>query len=158
MLCKNRPESNLDGLLRFWPIASVLDASRCARIIGLGSAHFHTRLRSSTDGPDHIYCAAWIIFIVQSGSYLLCSLDPHWFGMDVGFWPDGSGSTYKSTSTCLPTQALHAGQPQQNWPSSPTCKSSATITLTAAYRHFQPKASTPQHTPHHYHPPRHACK
>ena len=83
----------------------------------------------------------------RAGSYLLCSLDPPWFGMNVGFWPDGSGSTYKSASTGLPIQALHAGQLQQNWPSSPTCKSATTIALTAAYRHLQPKARTPQHTP-----------
>lgn len=81
----------------------------------------------------------------RAGSYLLCntSLDPHWFGLNVGFWPNGFGSTNKSTSTGLPIQALHAGQLQQNWPSSPTCKSAETIALTAANRHLQPKARTP---------------
>ena len=32
---QNCPRSNLDGLVRFWPSASCLEASQCARIIRL---------------------------------------------------------------------------------------------------------------------------
>ena len=39
-------------------------------------AFFHRRAGSYLlCSLDHIYCAVWIIFIVQPGSYLLCSLD-----------------------------------------------------------------------------------
>ena len=57
----NWPGSNLDGLVRFWPNTSGLEASQCARIIGPSSGrmqmahyHFQTQLPSSTDGPDYI--------------------------------------------------------------------------------------------------------
>ena len=52
----------IDDLVRLWPNAYGQKASWCARITGPYSdnttglppvAHFQTRLRSSTDGPDH---------------------------------------------------------------------------------------------------------
>ena len=36
-IAQNRPGSDLDGLVRVWPNASGLEASRCARIIRPGS-------------------------------------------------------------------------------------------------------------------------
>ena len=61
---QNRPGSDLDGLVRVWPNASGLEASRCAGIIGPGFwedatgplpvFHFQTQSRSSTDAQDHI--------------------------------------------------------------------------------------------------------
>ena len=62
-IVQNCPRSNLDGLVRFWPNVSCLQASQCARIISPSSgrtqlAHYQfptfTQLRSSTDSPDHI--------------------------------------------------------------------------------------------------------
>ena len=60
----NRPGSDLDGLVKVWPNASGLEASRCAGIIWPGFwqdatgplpvSHFQTRFRSSTDVPDNI--------------------------------------------------------------------------------------------------------
>ena len=59
---QNRPGSDLDVLVRVWPNASGLEASRCAGIIWPGFwqdvtgplpvSHFQTRFRSSTDVPD----------------------------------------------------------------------------------------------------------
>ena len=63
-IVKNRPGSDLDGLVRVWPNTSGLEASRCAGIIRPGFwqdatrplpvSHFETRFRSSTDVPDNI--------------------------------------------------------------------------------------------------------
>ena len=76
-IVQNRPESDLDGLVRFWPNASGPEASQCARVIGPGFwqnandpppvSHFQTRLRSSAGCPDHNYCAepAWIWLTVS---------------------------------------------------------------------------------------------
>ena len=60
---QNWPRSDLNGLVRVWPKASVLEASPCAGIIGPGFwqdgtnllpvSHFQTWLHSSTDVPDH---------------------------------------------------------------------------------------------------------
>ena len=61
-IVQNRARSDLDGLVRVWPNASGLEASRCAGITGPGfwqdsPARYQfptlqTRLRSSTDVPD----------------------------------------------------------------------------------------------------------
>ena len=58
---QNRPRSDLDGMVRFWPNGSGPEASRGARIIGPGFLHAATgplpllySVRSSTDVPDHI--------------------------------------------------------------------------------------------------------
>ena len=63
-IVRNRPGSDLDGLVRVWTTASGLQASRCAGIIGPGFwqdatrplrvSHIQTQLRSSTDVLDHI--------------------------------------------------------------------------------------------------------
>ena len=87
---QNRPGSDLDGLVRFQPNASGLEASRCAGIIGPGFSgfwqdatnplpvsHFQTRMRSSTDGPDQTVQN-------QTGSDLVLA-------DCVRFWPNGSG-------------------------------------------------------------------
>ena len=84
---QNRPRSDLDGLVRVWPNASGLEASRCAGIIWLGFwqnatgplpvSHFQTRFRSSTDVPDNIVRN-------QSGSDLVLA-------NCVRFWPNRSG-------------------------------------------------------------------
>ena len=60
---QDRPGSDLDGLVTFWPNASGQEASRCARTTGPAFwqnatgpppvSHFQTQLRSSTDIPDH---------------------------------------------------------------------------------------------------------
>ena len=60
----NRPGSDLGGLVRVWPNASGLKASRCAESFGpvsgsthtspLPVSHFQTRFRSSTDVPQII--------------------------------------------------------------------------------------------------------
>ena len=86
-LCKNRPESDLHGLVIVWPNASGPEASRCAGIIGSGFcqdatgplpvSHFQTRFRSSTDVPDNTVQN-------QPGSDLVLS-------DCVRFWPNGSG-------------------------------------------------------------------
>ena len=85
-IAQNRPGSDQDGLVMACSNASVLEASRCAGIIGPGLwqdatgllpvFHFHTRFRSSTDVPDNILQN-------QSGSDLVL--------VDcVRFWPNGS--------------------------------------------------------------------
>ena len=63
-IVRNRPGYNLDGLVRLWPNASGLEASRCAGIIWpsfwqdatgqLPVPHLQTRFRSSTDVLDNI--------------------------------------------------------------------------------------------------------
>ena len=86
-IVQNQPGSDLGGLVRVWPNASGLEASRCAGITGPGFwldatgplpvSHFQTRFRSSTDVPDNIVQN-------QPGSDLVlpdC----------VRFWPNGSG-------------------------------------------------------------------
>ena len=60
---QHRPRSDLDGLVRVWPNASGLEASRCAGSTGPGFwqdatgqlpvSHFQTRFHSSTDVPDN---------------------------------------------------------------------------------------------------------
>ena len=82
-----QPGSDLHGLVRVWPNASGLEASRCTGIIGPGFwqdatgplpvSHFQTGLRSCTDGPNHVV-------LNQPGSDLV--LDDC-----VRFWPNGSG-------------------------------------------------------------------
>ena len=82
-IVQNRPGSDLDGLVRVWPNASGLEASRCAGIIGPGFwqdatrplpvSHFQTRFRTFTDVPDN-----------QPGSDLVLA-------DCVRFWPNGSG-------------------------------------------------------------------
>ena len=62
-MMQNRPGSDLDSLVRGWPNASGLEASRCAGIIWPGFwqdatgplpvPYFQTRFRSSTDVPDN---------------------------------------------------------------------------------------------------------
>ena len=62
-IVQNRPVSDLDGLVRVWPNASGLEASRCTGIIWLDFRQnatgplpfslFQTRFRSSTDVPDN---------------------------------------------------------------------------------------------------------
>ena len=84
---QHRPGSDLDGLVRVWPNASSLVASRYAGIIGPGFwqnatsplpvSHFHTRFRSSTDVPDNTVQN-------QPGSDLVPA-------NCVRFWPNGSG-------------------------------------------------------------------
>ena len=84
---QNRPGSDLDGLVRFWPNASGLEASRCAGIIWPGFwkdatgplpvSHFPTRFCSSTDVPDNTVQN-------QPGSDLVLA-------DCVRFWPNGSG-------------------------------------------------------------------
>ena len=95
-ITQNRPGSDLDGLVRVWPNASGLEASRCAGIIGPGFwqdangplplSHFQSRFRSSTDGADNIVqnqpgsgqvLARWI----RSGSKPVCKNHP------ARFWP-----------------------------------------------------------------------
>ena len=82
-----QPGSDLHGLVRVWPNASGLEASRCTGIIGPGFwqdatgplpvSHFQTGLRSCTDSPNHVV-------LNQPGSDLV--LDDC-----VRFWPNGSG-------------------------------------------------------------------
>ena len=86
-IVQNRPRSSLDGLVRVWPNASGLEASRCAGIIWPGFwpdangppplSHFQTRFRSSTDVPDNIVQN-------QPGSDLVLA-------DCVRFWPNASG-------------------------------------------------------------------
>ena len=101
---QNRPGSDLDGLVRFWPNASGLEAGWCAGIIGSGfwqettdplpASHFQTQFRSSTDVPDHNYSAkpARIRFVVAD-----CAR----------FWPSGSGH---QVSRCERTIGFASGQ------------------------------------------------
>ena len=73
-IVQNQPGSDLGGLVRVWPNASGLEESQCAGITWPGFwqdengplpvSHFHTRLRPSTDIPDHIVQN-------QCGSYLV---------------------------------------------------------------------------------------
>ena len=61
-IVQNRPGSDLNGLVRFWPNAAGQEASRCERIIKPGFwqdatgplpvFHFQTPFRSSPDDPD----------------------------------------------------------------------------------------------------------
>ena len=84
---KNRPGSDLGGLVRVWTNTSGLEASWCAGIIGPGFwqdatgslpvFHFQTRFHSSTDGPDRIVQN-------QPGSGLVLA-------DCVRFWPNRSG-------------------------------------------------------------------
>ena len=53
-IVQNRTGSDLDGLVRVWPKAFSLEASRCTGIIGPGFWQDATRFRSSTDAPDNI--------------------------------------------------------------------------------------------------------
>ena len=101
---QNRPGSDLDDLVRFWPNASGLEAGWCAGIIGsdfwqettgpLPVSHFQTRLRSSTDVPDHNYSAkpARVRFVVAD-----CAR----------FGPSGSG---QQVSRCERTIGFASGQ------------------------------------------------
>ena len=86
-IARNRPGSDLDGVVRVWPNTSGLEASRCAGIIGPGFwqdatgplpvSHFQIRFRSSTDVPDNVVQN-------QPGSDLVL--------VDcVRFWPNRSG-------------------------------------------------------------------
>ena len=85
-IVQNRPGSDVDGLVRVWPNAYGLEASRCAGIIWPGFwqdatgplpvSHFQTRFRSSTDVPDNIVQN-------QPGSDLVLA-------DCVRFWPNGS--------------------------------------------------------------------
>ena len=62
-IVQNRPGSDLDGLVKVWPNASGLEASRCAGIIWpcfwqdatgpLPVSYFQTRFRSSTALPEN---------------------------------------------------------------------------------------------------------
>ena len=76
----------LDGLVRFWPDASGLEASLCAGIVRPGSGRTHwARYQFSTFRlGSFLPQAAWII---------LCktSLEPVWFWLTVRFWPERSG-------------------------------------------------------------------
>ena len=87
LLCKTDPDPIwMHGLVRFWPNGSGPEASQCTRIIEPGfwgrtqpARHqFPTfRMRSSTDGPDHL---------VQNhpgSDSVLADC--------VRFWPNGSG-------------------------------------------------------------------
>ena len=83
----DRPGSDLDALVRVWPNAPGLEASRCAGIIWPGFwqdatgplpvSHFQTRFRSPTDVPDNTVQN-------QPGSDLVLA-------DCVRFWPNGSG-------------------------------------------------------------------
>ena len=81
----NQPGSNLDGLVRFWPNASGLEANRCARIISPGSgrtqpAHYHLpsfRLRSILPSRQPgSYCAN--LARIWFGSGWLCQVLAKW--------------------------------------------------------------------------------
>ena len=100
---QNRPESNLDVLVRFWPNASGPEASQCTRIIGPGFwqdatsllpvSHFQTRFRFCTDGSNHIMqnqpgsslvfgCLCQVLAKqIRSGSKPVCNNHP------VRLWP-----------------------------------------------------------------------
>ena len=64
IIVQNRPGSYVDSLVRVWPNASGLKASRCAGIIGPGFwqnatgplpvSHLQTRFRCSTGTPANI--------------------------------------------------------------------------------------------------------
>ena len=92
-----RPGSDLGGLVRVWPNASDLEASRCAGIIWPGFcqdatgplpvSHFQTRFRSSTDVPDNIVQK-------QPGSNLVLA-------DCVRFWPNGSGPEARRCSRII---------------------------------------------------------
>ena len=100
---QNRPGSDLDGLVRFFPNASSPEASRCARTIGpsfwqnatgpLPVSHFQTRLCSATNSLDRIVqnqagsdlvLADRVRFLaeqIRSGSQPVCNNHP------ARFWP-----------------------------------------------------------------------
>ena len=100
---QNRPLSDLDGLVRVWPKASSLEASRCTGIIWPGFwqdatgplpvSHFETRFRCSTDVPDNTVQS-------QPGSDLVLA-------NCVRFWPNGSGP---EASWCARTIRPASGQ------------------------------------------------
>ena len=94
---QNRPGSDLNGLVRFWPNTSGLEASRCAGIIGPGFwqdatgplpvSHFWTQFRSSPDVPDNIiqkHPGSGLVLAdcqvlakrIQSGSKPVCNNHP----------------------------------------------------------------------------------
>ena len=82
---QNWPGSDLDGLVRFWPNASGLEANRCARIISPGSgrtqpAHYHLpsfRLRSILPSRQPgSYCAN--LARIWFGSGWLCQVLVKW--------------------------------------------------------------------------------
>ena len=90
---QNRPGSWLDGLVRFWPNRSGLEASPnhlaqfCEMATGLlPITHFQTQLHSSTEGPHHNYCAEptqiWFWLTVlgfgQCGPLLASTSEPIW--------------------------------------------------------------------------------
>ena len=119
---QNWNRSNLDGLVRVWPNASGLEASRCARIIrtsfwheatsSLPVSHFQTQLHSSTDGPDHVVQnqPRLILFWLSASGF--GQVDPVW---EQGSMQESSGLLLanvskpirircKSISTCLLSQ------------------------------------------------------
>ena len=86
LIVQNRPGSDLDDLFRIWPNASVLEASRCAGIIGPGFwqdatgllpvSHFLNRFRSSTDVPDNIVQKQPGSDLVLADCVTFCQTDP----------------------------------------------------------------------------------
>ena len=95
-VAQNRPGSNLGGLVRVWPNASGLEASRCAGAIWPGFwqdatgplpvSLFQTRFRSSTDVLDCVkpaqirlgsgdYVRFWPR-LIRSGSKPMCDNHP----------------------------------------------------------------------------------
>ena len=86
-IAQNQPGSDLYGLVRVWPNASGLEASRCAGITWPGFwqdatgplpvSHFQTGFRSFTDVPNNTEQN-------QPGSDLVLA-------DCVRFWPNGSG-------------------------------------------------------------------
>jgi len=94
-IVQNRPGSDLDGLVSFWPNASGPEANRCSRIVGPGTGRtqparnqFPTfRLGSVLPQTARIHC-------VQTSPDPLCPNQP---GSDlvladcVRFWPNGPG-------------------------------------------------------------------
>ena len=96
-IVQNSPGSDVDGLVRVWPNASGLEASRCAGIIWPGfwqdatgplpASHFRARFRSSTDVPDNTVPN-------QPGSDLVLA-------DCVRFWPNGSGPEASRCATII---------------------------------------------------------
>ena len=100
ILCKNQPGSNLDGLVRFWPSTSGLEASWCARITGPSSGT--TQLACYQVSTFRLGCV-----LSQMAQIILCKTSSKltyagWlsgFGQTVDlmladcvrFWPNGSG-------------------------------------------------------------------
>ena len=103
ILCKPHSNPIWIAWLGFYSNASSAEASRCARIIGPGiwlnatgrlpASLFRTRVRSSTDGPDHIVQN-------QPGT--------DWVPADwVKIWPNGSGPECKNH----PAQKANVSEP-----------------------------------------------